>query len=247
VDGPEATERVAIINPRIVYEPANWQNYDVPPFVAGTVDDPKTAGQVLDLALRFCPSPYQAQRIAKKIADERNQGWRGNVRTKLTGLRAYGQSTISISLSEIPSISGRVFEIINVALDPSAMTVLIGVREMTPSAWDWPAGSGTVVGPLPPIAQTTFPVSPPSSVTAHANSNHSITINWTNDGTVISNQVQYRTTTGPGLWNEDDPPAGANTQTSPILTAGTQYDVQVRSVGFGGTVSQWIIVTAITA
>lgn len=252
-DGPEALERVDIVKPRIMYEAANWQDYDVPPWIptlANEFSSPQTTNS-LDLTLRFCPSPYQAQRVAKKIADEKNAGWRGSVRCKLTGLKAFGQWTIQINLSELPILSGYVFEVLSVSLDSSNMTVVVSVRQMSPDVWSWDASQGTAVLAIPPSVVSTFPQGVPTGVSALANPSHSITLSWTNSTGTATTQVQYRPAavpTDPNGWIEDDPPFGpATSLTTPVLTGGANYDLRVRDINATGVGSAWVAVYAVTA
>ncbi len=251
-DGPEATDRIDRVYPRIPFENANWQDFDCPPWLAPAAPaGPALPTNKLDLALRFCPSPYQAQRVAKKVADEKNAGWRGNIRTRLTGLMAIGQWTIALNLSEMPQLKNLWFEVTSIALNTATMDLTIGVRQMSQTAWDWDKSSGSAAVQIPAgWGGSGSPANPPTNVTVTAQGNHSLLVSWTNGSNTQTSQMQYRVAASPSStagWIEDDPAVGATSNITPILTAGTQYDVRVRGIAPYGLASGWVAVYATTA
>lgn len=130
---PNALDRVDGIKPRIVWQGAGWEEQECPTVYAGG-DTYGAAPDVDDLSLRYCPSPYQGQRLGKAVLKQRRPEWQGTIKTTLHGLRCYGEPVVRIILAEL-DIDGT-FEIIGQpVLDLSTMTVTLSVRSYAADTW----------------------------------------------------------------------------------------------------------------
>lgn len=238
---PDALSRVDGVKARIVWEGAKWEEQEVPTVYADGAFF-GSAPDVEDLALKWCPSPYQAQRLANGSLRQKRAEWSGTIKTNLAGLRAFGEPVIRLVISEL-GIDGT-FEVTSQpVLDLAALSVSIGVRSYDPSTWTLAAADMGEMSSSPDIAHD---YTPPAIVGLSASlSGLTVTAEWTATGDEGTYTIEVE-------WRVYDAGAGAEDgwHTAEDVTFGTgsaafgvpatdDYEVRVRRVSPRGYVSAW--------
>ncbi|MBS9476246.1 hypothetical protein [Ancylobacter radicis] len=236
---PDALDRVDGIRARITWQYASWEEQEVPAVYSGASFYGAQA-DVDDLPLAYCPSPYQAQRIAYATLKQRRADWSGTIKTTLQGLRCYGEPVVRLTISEL-GIDGEIFEITSPpALDLSDMSVSIGVRSYAAGTWSMPGAEMQEMGETATNPQD-FTVPEPEGLGSSV-STLTVTVTWD----TISGEDAYTTEAqwrvAAGVWVAATASAGTGSFTVP--SAGT-YEFQCRRVSDRGYVSDWAVLTGI--
>lgn len=241
---PDALSRIDGVKPRIVWEGASWQEQEVPAVLTG---GPYygAAPDIEDLPLNWCPSPYQAQRIAKARLKRARCGWQGTITTWLVGLRCCGEPMVHLVIPELEIDDD--FEITSQpALDLSSMTVSIGVRSFDPETFEMP---GSEMGEMAEaaIVDEDYTVPAPEGL-ASVITGGDVVVTWDLD----PDEEAY---TSEAAWRIYDPMNGAedgwNSLTASAGTAtfsatpSTTFDFRCRRVSSRGYVSDWAVLPEI--
>lgn len=236
---PDALDRVDGIRARITWEYASWEEQEVPAVYSGA-SFYGSQPDVDDLPLAYCPSPYQAQRIAYATLKQRRADWSGTIKTTLHGLRCYGEPVVRITIGEL-GINGQIFEITSPpTLDLSDMSVTIGVRSYAAGTWDMPGSEMQEMGETATNPQD-FTVPEPENLD-YSISVRTVTLTWdlVSEEDEYTSEAQWRVAAGD--WTAVAASAGTSTFTLPA--AGT-YEFRARRVSGRGYVSDWAVLTGI--
>ena len=132
--GPESVERnnicrVKYYAPERNYEMSEILLYEddgVTPLAWSIYQDEidKVGEQPLDLSLPFCPSPSQAQRIARRLF-KISRADTGIMNFNLSGLAAWGARVVTVDIPDMPSMDGNKSLIGTPRVDDAAGTVEI--------------------------------------------------------------------------------------------------------------------------
>lgn len=232
---PDALSRVDGVKARITWEGADWQEQECPTVYAS--GSPGSAPDIEDLALPWCPSPYQAQRLSKARALRARAEWAGTIKTNLAGLRAYGEPVIRLVYPEL-GIDGT-FEVTSQpTLDTSDMSVTLGLRSYAPDTWSM---AGEEMGEMGAAATVDEDYTAPEPEgLASAVDDLTVTVTWDvrTDEDAYVPEAQWRATGYDWVPAEDVEPGEVVIE---VPTHGTTYDVRVRRVSARGYTSDWAI------
>ncbi|WP_341989753.1 hypothetical protein [Azorhizobium sp. AG788] len=241
---PDALDRVDGVKSRIVWEGADWQEQEVPTVWAEDV----AGADVDDLALSWCPSPYQAQRLSKTKLRMARPDWKLTLKTDLRGLQPMGDPNMGWTIPEL-GIDG-VFDIIQPpTLDTTDMTVSLQVQSYAADTHEMAASEMSAMGAVTESGGG-YTVPAPEGL-ASSVSVHVITVTWdTVDGEdAYTNAAQWRT-----YASGADPEAGWIDIAAADVTTGTAfvdvsaagtYDVRARRSTARGTTSDWAVLPEI--
>lgn len=242
---PDALGRIDGVKARIIYEPAKWEEQEVPTVYA---DGPYygAAPDVADLPLKWCPSPYQGQRLANADLRQKRADWSGTVKTNLAGLRAFGEPVIRLVISEL-GIDGT-FEVTSQpALDLGALTVTIGVRSYDPDTWSMPASAMQEMTASPDFSHDYTPPIPDDLDASMSGTVIDATWAVVDDEDAYTIEAEWRphdAGAGPedGWLPADDAEFGAGSVIFAVPDP-DDYDVRVRRVSARGYQSAWATAT----
>ena len=246
---PDALDRVDGIKARITWEGASWQEQEVPSVYSGASLYGAQA-DIEDLALAYCPSPYQAQRIAYATLKQRRAGWAGTIKTTLQGLRCYGEPTVRVTITEL-GIIGQVFEITGPpTLDTSDMTVTLSIRSYEAGTWDMPASEMGEMGTTDSTPAASGAPEPENLAVESISGGSVVTVTWG----LLTDEDAYASE---AQWREYSPSNGAedNWTAATVDAAGgsaeftvpgpSYYDFRARRITSRGAVSDWAILPEI--
>ncbi len=246
---PDALDRVDAVKARITWEGAGWEEQECPPVFSGEAYY-GSAPDIQDLALPWCPSPYQAQRLSKAALRRARPEWSGTIKTWLHGLRCCGEPVVRLVYPEL-GIDGT-FEIVTPpALDTSSMTVSLSVRSIAPDTWTMEAEEFSEMGLA---ALTDYDYNPPAPEEMEASpSGLVVTVTWDvlPDEDAYTYEVQWRTYDSEAgaedNWVSLDPSATSPGASTAIVTVGAPgtYDVRARRVSSRGFLSDWTVLPEI--
>lgn len=242
---PDALDRVDGIKSRIVWEGAKWEEQECPVIYS---DGPTygAAPDIEDLPLKWCPSPYQGQRLAWATLKQRRPEWQGTIKTWLHGLRCYGEPVVRIVHAE-KNIDG-IFEILQApTIDLSDMTVTLSVRSYDPTTWTMGAEQMTAMGSVGGVDNTVI-VPAPADLEYSVDGDGDVTVTWT----IVAQEAIYHRQ---AQWRPYDPMNGPDVgwgSLTPGLssvtfdpTTSTVIDFRVRRISPRGYESDWGILPEI--
>lgn len=240
---PDALERVDGVSARITWEDADWQEQEVP-----TVWWPGATGSdVDDLPLAWCPSPWQAQRLAKARLRRLRPDWTLTLKTDLVGLQCYGEPVVRLVIPEL-GIDGT-FEITQQpTLDPTDMTVSLQVRSYASDTWTMDPSEMNAMGAVTEGGGS-YGVPEPEGLASSVSGTTTITVTWDTvaEESAYTSQAQWRVYfSSAGAEDGWADAASVAAGTATITVPGPDsYDVRVRRVTARGTESDWAILPEI--
>ena len=209
----------------------------------------------LDIQLPFTISCPTAQRLAKIELMRRRQQGTGTFALNMAG---YQFTPMDVCALDLPFLgwSGKLLEVLVVrptVKQVKGVTLLgieIDVQETDPSIYEWSIGEElSPAGYQQAITASTATPAPPTNFLLSSVSDD-IIATWTapQDAYVLNGgevELEYQLVASPeGLWislAKMDPTV--TTATINNLVAGTQYNVQIRSVNAAGIPSAWVVGT----
>ena len=227
-------DRVGTIQPRCVLESQNWQEQPVPQVSLPDVD-PSAAAQIEDMPLQYCPSEYQAQRLAKIRLHQLSPEWTITGVCNLGGLRSFGERVVRVVHSELGI--DQTFEVTGYGLNLTDFTYPIKLQAVAAGMYSMTPDELNDI-PAIPAAPSIAGLPSPSSITAvydDAVSPPDINVTWDYDST-FTYELQYRnfdTVTPP---QPDDgwvsvAVTGAGTQKITSVPAYPAHQVRMRTLG----------------
>lgn len=227
-------DRVGIIQPRCVLESQNWQEQPVPQVALPDVD-PSAAAEIEDMPLQYCPSEYQAQRLAWIRLHQLSPEWTITGVCNLGGLRSFGERVVRVVHTELGI--DQTFEVTGYGLNLTDFTYPIKLQSIAPGMYDMAANRLQDL-PTIPSPPSVAGLPPPSNIAAtydDAASPPDIDVTWDDDDT-FTYELQYRifdTVTPPEPedgWEAVDV-TGAGTQKITDVPAYPAHQVRMRTLG----------------
>lgn len=239
---PDALSRVDAVKPRIVWEGASWQEQECPAVYSGE-SYYGAAPDIQDLTLPWCPSPYQAQRLAKAVLRQLRPDWQGTIKTNLNGLRCSGDPVVRIVYPELGI--DAVFELISQPkLDIETMTVTLSVRSYAPDTWSMAPEEIGEMGTASGITSS-YTAPDPENLEASV-ATLDVTVSWDTltDEIAYDNEAQWRPHDADPSHAEDGWTATATVSSGTamftVLAPGF-FDFRCRRVSSRGFLSAWAI------
>jgi len=234
-------DRVGTIQPRCVLESQNWQEQPVPQVSLPDVD-PAAAAEIEDMPLQYCPSEYQAQRLAKIRLHQLSPEWTVTGVCNLGGLRSFGERVVRLVHEELGI--DQIFEVTGYGLNLTDFTYPIKLQSVAAGMYDMTADE---LQDLPEIPDppTVAGLPPPTGIVAVYDDATPPNIDVTWDyNSIFGYDLQYRgydTTSPPpddetGWQLADATGNGARTITG--VPVNDVHQVRMRAVGTR-TTSLW--------
>lgn len=231
-------DRAGIARVRFVSSAHNYMEQQAPDVILAG-GDPGAAPEVEEMALRFCPSEFQGQRLGKIRLHQRAPDWTASGVANLAALDLVGERFCRLVLPELEL--DATFELGGIGLDLTNATVAFKLQSVPAGMFDIAASA---YGTLSAIATVPFDQSVPeptnvAAVLTDAGATYTLSITWT-EVTGFTYEVEYRELDPPLAWTP------SSDDTSPAVITGLNekpHDARVRTVGERGT-SDWVTVTA---
>jgi len=190
-----------------------------------------------DLLLDMVPSPSQARRLAKIHRAKSNPDWKGTINTNLAGLRAMGERSIRLPLSELEIDDA--FLIAGLSTQGDLSSVELGLISIGEKAYAW--DPATEESDAPPAAQDTrpnleYPV-PQNVELSQAGAVITVAVDASDDPALVL-EAEIRAGAG-SLWQPMvTQPDHISAKFSPAVPT-TSYQVRARWAGPEETVGPW--------
>ncbi len=219
-------DRIGITQARVVLEQFGWREQAAPQVVLPGVD-PAAQGEIEDLPLRYCPSVYQAQRLANIRLHQRSPEWTISGVGFLSAMQSMGERYIRFVFDELGI--DQVFDVQGFGLNLNDFTYPMKMQSVKAGMYSMSAGELKDLPPQPPPPSTTG-LAAPTGITA-VFTHHSpadIHISWTPNQTFAA-ELEYRATGDPD-WIDQTAAITGNTASLTGLTE-QPYQVRMRTRG----------------
>lgn len=242
----------------------NWQSADFPryaqdPLHGYSEDDNLISDggdrRWLDVQFPFTISCPTAQRLAKIELMRRRQQGTGTFLLNMAGYQIATLDVIQMSLAyfgwtnkylEVLATRFKIDKQQNGDSEVVLLGVEIDVQETDPSVYDW-----EIIEELSPqgyqhpgVPDSVLKPDPPSNLRFSFNDSGDSVLNWTapQDAYVTTIEGRYQLITSPeGIWISLGTVSNSVTQiTLPVLLAGEQYVMELRSLNGAGVASDWV-------
>jgi hypothetical protein len=199
----------------------------------------------------WAPNHNQASRIAKRLLRQQRAQYRLSATLNLHGLRLIGERFFYLSHPAF-GIENQPFEIGKLSYADDGLSIEVEATSCTAADFAFDAATEENAPPVSSTIADSVTTPAPTNVSAvsvTSSGGAAIYVDWDDPSDTILNQVRYRTSDaggGAGDWFEIQVPQGQSYATTPPLTDGVSYDVQVRAQRQTGATSVWTPVTPIS-